>query len=166
MRLSNTDLSSVTVNGHFTKVLCTFLSVFTFRYLIMFECSSQCVCVYMLLTHVYPVPKSFSSASGDHYFDMKLTTCVSFQYLGNWKRAHWHLNFFNAFYHMELISQYISRLHLMHSSIVNYTGQFLQHYETIKMIHVQCECGISKIPAEQHGGKRTDLLGTVCWMFE
>lgn len=32
----------------------------------------------------------------------------------------------------------------MQSSIPDYTGQFIQHYETIRMIHMQYEYGISK----------------------
>lgn len=32
----------------------------------------------------------------------------------------------------------------MQSSIPDYTGQFIQHYETIRMIHMQYEYGVNK----------------------
>lgn len=68
---------------------------------------------------------------------------------------------------MELIFQYISkRLCLMQSSIADYTGQFLQHYETIKMIHMQYEYGICKIWPEQRDGEQTYLWDTLCWILD
>lgn len=54
----------------------------------------------------------------------------------------------------------------MQSSIADYTGQFLQHYETIKMIHMQYEYGISKIWAEQHDGEQTYLWDTFCLILD
>lgn len=47
----------------------------------------EAVSLYILLTRFYPLPKSFTRVSRDYSFDIKLITCVSFQYLGKWKRA-------------------------------------------------------------------------------
>lgn len=48
----------------------------------------------------------------------------------------------------------------MQSSIAGYTGQFLQHYKTIKMIHMQHEYRTSKIQAKQRDGEQIYLWET------